>query len=153
MTDTKTEAKAPRAITAADIDAQGNVTIWDHGPIEAEADSKSWHEKNGDGPVPIVMNQADAAHAMQVEPTRYSLDPIHLDDGEVVAEAKKTSDAREAAKKAAEERALAIQRAADLKAAAVTVLAARQAKAAEAKTATPKPPAQPAVVVKPASVI
>lgn len=161
---TKAEAKTEvvRSITAADIDAQGNVVIWDHGPQEprdiakddpryaaAEAEAKAWHEKNGDGPLPLTMHQSDAAHALQVEPERYTLDPIDFDDSEVAAEVKRIQDAREAAKKAADERAAALQLAADRKAAAVTVLAAHQAKmAADKAEKRPVPPKahQPAKV-------
>lgn len=143
----------PRIITAADIDAQGNVTIWDHGPQEpkdlapddpryqaAVADAKAWHEANGRGPVPMSTHSSNAAHSMQVEPERYALDPIDLDDPEVEAEADRIGEERAAAKATAEERAAAILRAADLKAAAVTVLARRQAEAAE------KPAPAPALV-------
>lgn len=152
---TATDPKVVRSITAADIDAQGNVVIWDHGPqppkdiasddpryAAAAAEAKAWHEKNGDGPMPLNMHQGDAAHAMQVEPERYALDPIDLDDSEVAAEVKRIQDEREAAKKVVEERAAALQLAADRKAAAVTVLAARQAKAVVDK-ASAKPATRP----------
>jgi hypothetical protein len=153
MIETKAEAKTdprvPRTITAADIDAQGNVVVWDHGPRASgedvkrdspeyaalEADAKAWHEKNGDGPVPIVMDKGQAGHAIDVEPARYSLDPIDLDDSELAAEVKKIQDQRAAAKKAADEREAALQLAVDRKNAVTAVLANRQAKLAEEKAA------------------
>lgn len=154
---TETKAEVVRTLTAADIDGQGNVVIWDHGPVPpkdvaaddprhavAEAEAKAWHEKNGDGPVPLTMHQSDAAHAMQVEPERYSLDPIG-DESELAAEVKHIQDEREASKKAAEERAAALQLAADRKAAAVTVMAARQAKALAAKSEKPATPKHAAI--------
>lgn len=141
-----TEKAAPRIITPADMDVHGNVVLWDHGPVEpqdldhddprykaAETDAKVWHEKNGHGPVPMTTHSSNAAHSMQVEPERYALDPIDLNDPEVEAEADRIADEREAAKVVAAERAAAIQRAADLKAAAVTILARRQAEADEDK--------------------
>ena len=138
-----TDEKLPRAIVGSDIDVNGNVVIWDHGPDDDEGDAKAWKARNGDGPVPLHMAAGDAAHALAVDPERYSLEPID-GDAEIDAEVKKIQEQREAAKKAAEERVAAIQLAEDRKVAAAVVMAARRAKVeadkVEAKVEPKKPP-------------
>lgn len=154
------EKTAVRGITKNDIDAQGNVVLWDHGPSEPgplvekdsdeykrlEAEAKAWDAKNGEGAIPITMTPGDATHAMLADPERYSLDP-DVNEADVEAEIKKIQEQRAKDKKAAEDREAAVQLAADRKTAIATVRAARLAALAEAKT--PKPKAAPAPVKTP----
>jgi hypothetical protein len=137
-------------VLPTDIDANGNVTLWDHGPrapvsvdgkplakddprvVASEAEAKAWHDANGDNPVPVVMHNSDASHALAVDPARWSIEPDGV-DAEVDAEVAKMKKAREDAKKAAEDRAAVIQLAEDRKAAIATVMANRAAKAAADK--------------------
>jgi hypothetical protein len=137
-------------VLPSDIDAQGNVTLWDHGPraaldpdgkplakddprvVASEAEAKAWHDANGAGPVPVVMHNSDASHALAVDPARWSIEPDGV-DAEVDAEVAKIKKAREDAKKAAADREEAIQLAEDRKAAIATVMANRAAKVAADK--------------------
>ncbi len=159
MTDTAKSAKPAKVehntVLPSDIDANGNVTLWDSGPqppvdadgkplakddprvAAAEAEAKAWHEKYGDGPAPVVMHNSDASHALAVDPDRWSIEPEGM-DAEVEAEIKKAQEARAAAKKTAEEREAALELAADRKAAVATVVANRTAKAAADKADKPK---------------
>lgn len=149
----KSDPAVRRAIVASDISAHGTVVIWDHGPTEPEVDHETeehkryeteateWHRVNGDGPVPTTMDSQQAAHAMQVEPTRYALDPIDLSDADVDAEIKRMHDEREAVKKASDERAATAQLATDRKA-AITIVMARRAREAEVERAA-NPRARP----------
>jgi len=160
------EQPTPRALVASDVDAHGNVVLWDHGPTDPpetiepdsdehkrlEAEAKAWHVKNGDGPVPLTLDLASARHALEVEPVRYSLDPLIDADSEVEAEIAKIREQREAAAKLAAEREAAIQYTADRKAAVATVIANRAAAALEAKAPKPKPAPEPVVVEHPAFV-
>lgn len=138
--------KRRTGIIASDIDAQGNVTVWDHGPQEPhdldpkseeanriQAEAKEWHRRNGDAPVPTLMHASEATNAMTVDPLRYSIDPLDADDPDVQAKVKEIVDAREVALKASAEHAARAQYFADLKQATTAVLADRKAKAAEAK--------------------
>ena len=119
-------------IFPADIDAQGNVVIWDHGPLAKDEDHKEWHRLYGDGPAPMTLHASDAARAISLEPKRYALDPRGV-DSEVDAEVKKIQEARAAAKKHSEEYAVAAQLAVDRKTAHGAVMARRNA-AAKDKT-------------------
>lgn len=146
------EDRAVRGIVRSDIDAQGNVVLWDHGPTEPgpeverdgdefkrlEAEDKAWHLKNGDGPIAVTMAQSDAVHAMSVEPYRYSLDPADVSDSDVEDEIKKIQDQRLEAEKVTQDRADAVQYAIDRRTAVATVMANRRAADLEAKA--PKPP-------------
>lgn len=103
-------------ILPSDIDAAGNVTLWDHGPVELKpvphesdetkaarqqkraAEIHEWHEANGDGPVAVVMYSSDAGHALMIDPDRYALEPDEVDEGEV----KKRMDEMKAKRLAAE---------------------------------------------------
>lgn len=135
-----TEPKAVRTdVTPADMDPQGNVVVWDHGPPDGEADAQAWHDKHGAGPVPIIMHASDAGHALTVDPERYALEPLDIDDAEVEAEVEAIQERRAAAEKAAADHAAAIQIAADRKVAIATVMARRIAAANE----DPKPEPQP----------
>ena len=112
-----TEKKAPRTgITPSDMDTQGNVTLWDHGPRKIreipheteeakkertrlhEEDTKRWHEDHGDEPVALVMHSSDASHAMMIEPERYALEPLNLDEAEIEKRVKEKRERREAAR-------------------------------------------------------
>lgn len=135
----KKEDRIVRGITSADVDPQGNVTLWDHGPTEPgplvekdsdeykrlEAEAKAWHQANGDNAVPIVMGQGDANHAMAVEPYRYSLDP-DVPEGEIAAEMKAIAAQRAKDKEVADKRAADAQAMADRKQAIGIVLAKRR---------------------------
>lgn len=99
-----------RPLTSADIDAQGKVVVWDHGPLEPMVDGKpvdhdsdeyrryeaerdEWrytHYRNRRAddttpyaPVPLIMFAVDASHALAVEPARYSLEPLGEDADEL----------------------------------------------------------------------
>jgi hypothetical protein len=97
-----TEPKVKRtSILPSDIDPAGNVTLWDHGPVDFkpavhesaelqaerkrvhEADAASWHDVNGDGPIAVVLHSSDASHALMIDPDRYALEPDVLDEGEI----------------------------------------------------------------------
>lgn len=112
-----TEKKAPRTnIVPSDIDGQGNVVLWDHGPLPArdvpreteeakaervrrhEEDARVWHENNGDGPLPIPMHSSDASHAMMIEPERYALEPHDIDEDEIAKRVADKKAKREAAR-------------------------------------------------------
>lgn len=145
------EDRATRGISRSDIDAQGNVVLWDHGPsapgplVEAdsdeykrlEAEAKAWHAKYGDSAMPVTMNSGDARHALEVEPQRYSLDP-DVNEADVDAEIAKIVEQREKEKQAADERAAAVQLAADRKQAIANLQTARRAAEAEAKLPKPR---------------
>lgn len=146
---------APRGIVNSDIDAQGNVVLWDHGPSEPgllvekdsdeykrlEAEAKAWNVKHGEGALPITMAQGDARHAMDVEPTRYSLDP-DVNEADVETEIQKIQEQRAKDKEAAEKRQAAIELAADRKTAVAIVQGRRREAAVAAKA--PQPKAAPA---------
>ena len=112
-----TEKKVPRTgIVPSDMDAQGNVILWDHGPQpprdiphetdEAKAgrlkvheeDKRLWTDANGGDPVPVVMHSSDAGHAMMTDPGRYALEPAEVDEAEVEKRMKIMKDKREAAR-------------------------------------------------------
>lgn len=103
-----------RTLQGSDVDDNGNVIVWDHGPADDPHDH----------PVPITMSAGDAGHAMNAD-DRYALEP-DIDDGEIEEEMAKIKADREAAAQAATDRAEAIQLAADRKA-ALTIVAARHA--------------------------
>lgn len=111
-----TEKQPPRtSILPSDIDTQGNVTLWDHGPQEpkkfpkdteeqakvrreaAEREAKAWHDEHGDMAQPLVMHSSDAGQAMAIEPGRYALEPDDIDEGEVEKRVKEIQDKRAAA--------------------------------------------------------
>jgi hypothetical protein len=130
-----------RPLAASDIDAQGNVTLWDSGPVAgsadseaaraaAEAEDRAWHKQYGDGPVPIMMHSQNAVHALAVEPNRYSVEPRDLDEGAVSAEVERIQKARAEAKKAAEDRQASIELNQDRVVAVATVAARRAAQKA-----------------------
>lgn len=129
---------------ASSMDAQGYVVVWDHGPQADdgptfEADRKAWQVLHGDEPWPIRMDASDAAHAMERDPDRYSLEPDGVDEGAVAAKVKEIQDRRAAVAKAAEVRAAALQLAADRKEAIGALMAERRSKA-ETEQAKPVPP-------------
>lgn len=140
-TETKAEKKHRRAVIASDLDANGNVIVWDHGPgtgkalkkkpgetdealkvrsDAAEADAKLWHETHI-APDPLTMHSSDAAHAIAAD-ERYAMEPQDLDESAVDAEVKKIQEDRAKA-------AAAIQLAADRKIAIARVMAAKRATA------------------------
>lgn len=151
-------------VTPADMDPQGNVVVWDHGPPEPPADldraspeyqalvadANAWHKRHGDGPAPITMHASDAGHAITVDPDRYALEPFDIDDAEVEAEVEAIQQRRAEAEKAAAEHATAVQVAADRKVAIATVMARRMAKKDDEPA--PKPEPQPVPVPAPAPV-
>lgn len=136
--------KRRTGIVASEIDAAGNVTLWDHGPSEPknvekgsdeykrlEAEAKAWHEANGKGPIPIVMHASEAVNAVNADP-RYTLDALDPDDPDVVKKMEEIAAAREASAKASAEHAARAQYLADLKLAIAAVMAERRAAADEA---------------------
>lgn len=163
---------ARRGIVKSDVDPQGNVVLWDHGPTEPgpdverdgeeykrrEVEAKVWHRKNGGGPIPVIMDQSNAAHAMSADPERYSLEPADVSESDIEAEIAKIQEQRDADKKVAEERAAALQLASDRKAAIAIVQGRRAAELAAARApnlAPPEPPdtsaAPPATQPRPAA--
>lgn len=122
-----TRKQLRRTLTAADHDAQGNVTVWDHGP----------EDKPHDHPVAMQMTPGDAGQALQAD-KRYALEP-DVDDAEVAKAMAHIKAGREGAAKVAAERAEAAQLAADRKAAVAIVAARRRAeeKAAPVEEAAP----------------
>lgn len=107
------------SILPTDIDAQGNVTLWDHTP-------------EGSVPVPVVMHNSDASHTLAVDPGRWGIGPFDLDEAAVAAEIERIQKARADAKKAAEDREAAIQLNTDCVIVANKIKADRAAKAAAA---------------------
>lgn len=158
-----TEKKAVRTgIIPSDMDGQGNVVLWDHGPLEpkavpgeteeakrvrydaATADAKLWHEKHGDGPAPIAMHSSDASHAMMIEPDRYALEPFDVDEDEVARRVKEMKDKREAARDG-------VQNAIDRKTAIAAIMSDRENERLTSE-AEPEPEPQrpvPVLVEKP----
>lgn len=146
------EDRIVRGIVMTDIDAHGNVVLWDHGPTEPgpmvdrdsdeyrrlESEAKAWHAKYGTSAVPITMDQGNARHAMAADPERYSLDP-DVAESEVEAEIAKIRDQRESDRKVSADRAEAAQLVADRKTAIATVIANRRAAELEAKAPRPRP--------------
>lgn len=139
-----TEKSGRHEILPSDIDAHGNVVVWDHGPAEVDypdaaaqykAEDDAWHLANGPGPVAITMDKGNAAHSLSVEPERYALEPLNLDDGAINAKVKDIQDQRAQAKKVAEDREAALQLNVDRKAAVSAVMADRAVAAAN----EPKP--------------
>ncbi len=165
MTDEPQDAPLRRHIVPGDIDDQGYVTVWDHGPLEPEQsdqNSPEWaayqtqlaawrasHRLDADAdphPIPMRMDTAAAGHAMQADPERYAMEP-DLDDSEIDAEVKAIVERREAATKTAADRTAAIQLEQDRRA-AVAVIAARHLAERQAEEAAPPqrraaPPAEP----------
>ena len=157
--------KPRTAILPSDIDAQGNVTLWDHGPREMKkypadteeqakarteahaASVKAWHDEHGDEPVPLIMHSSDAGQAMSVEPLRYSLEPEGVDEEDIKKRVQEMKDKRDAA-------ANAVQNAIDRKLAIGAIMSERQAARTAAAVETeaesaPLPPpdhAPPAIV-------
>lgn len=141
-----TDKQPPRtAILPSDIDAQGNVTLWDHGPQEPKkipadteeqakaradrhaAEAKAWHDEHGDAASPLTMSSGDAGHAMTVEPGRYALEPDDIDEGEVEKRVKAMKDKRDAARDFA-------QSVIDRKIAIAEIMSERSAATTAAKT-------------------
>jgi hypothetical protein len=104
---------ARTTVLPTDIDAQGNVTLWDHTP-------------EGSVPVPVVMHNSDASHALSVDPGRWGIEPFDLDEAAVSAEIEKIQKARTDAKAAAEA-AVAAKELNDFRIAAVAIVQARRA--------------------------
>jgi hypothetical protein len=141
MSDEKT---VRRNIIPSDVDAQGNVTIWDHGPQlpeqkrgesdedfkvrhdKAEADAEAWNKAHVP-PLPVTMHAADAGQALLNDDDRYTIEPIDLDEAAVEAEVKKIQEARAAA-------AAAPQNAADRKVAIARLMGERRAEQSASKT-------------------
>jgi hypothetical protein len=129
MTD-KVEAstKALPLTIASAVDANGQVTVWDHGPQppEAEQDSdemkrheaevEAWEEQSAGMPQPLLMDATTAAAAIAGDPIRFTLEPVGLDEGLVAERVQKIQDERAAKAKAAEDRIKALQLTADRKA-------------------------------------
>jgi hypothetical protein len=147
-----TDKQPPRtAILPSDIDAQGNVTLWDHGPQEVKTFAtdtpeqakareeqnavavKAWQDKNGDMAQPLTMHSSDAMQAMATEPGRYALEPADVDEAEVEKRVKEIKDKRQAA-------ADFPQNVADRKTAISGIMSERRAAATLAKVEpTPEP--------------
>ncbi len=96
---------------ASQVDAQGNVVVYDHGPSPSPADAagpvkekavavrKDWDALHPEGIVPIRMGSTDAAHAIAADPMRYSLEPS-LDEAAIAAKMAEIRKRREAQEKA-----------------------------------------------------
>ena len=133
-------AEPRTAVVASDVDAAGNVTIWDHGPPQEEtAAHDDWHKTHGDHPVAAVMDAQSARHALAVDPARYALDPLG-DDSEVAAEVEAIKRRREEALKASADHLAKAQLAADRKTAMTIVMARRRVEESKAKIAAKYPP-------------
>jgi hypothetical protein len=114
------ETKAQPLTIASAVDANGQVTVWDHGPQppDAEKDSdemkrheaevEAWEAASAGMPQPILMDATTASAAIAGDPVRYTLEPVGLDEGAVAERVKKIQDERAARVKAAEERIKAI---------------------------------------------
>lgn len=112
-------ADAPVAAptVASLVDAQGNLTVYDHGPQPAPddaaqpvkdaaiAEKKAWDLLHPDGYVGIRMPSTDAAHAVGSDPERYALEPAHIDEGAITAKMAEIRKRREAMVKAKEDAA------------------------------------------------
>lgn len=143
------------SLVSTDMDANGNVTIWDRGPQPLPegarytddqrkayaAEREDWTKRYGTVPVPVVMASTDATHTLSVDPVRYSIEP-DVDDGAVNAKVKEIQDARVKSLKAAADQATALQLAADRKTAIGVVMAERKAKY-EAEKLAPRPAGAP----------
>lgn len=146
------------AILPSDIDAQGNVVLWDHGPAEPrpvpgdteeqvkarrerhDALVKAWKDEHGDMAAPTVMSSGDAGHAMTVEPGRYALEPDGIDEGEIEKRIKAIRDKREAAREFA-------QTVIDRKTVIAEIMSERTAKLAADKLAA-EPAPEPGMTVR-----
>lgn len=144
-------------ILPSDIDAAGNVTLWDHGPGDYVADKRhtddvnaalaarhdgevqAWHDLNGDGPISAVMHSSDAGHALMIDPDRFALEPDDLDEGEIKKRMDEMREKREAA-------ARAPQDAIDRRVAIAAIISDRaNAKATEKAPEKAKPVSKPSV--------
>lgn len=165
MTD---KPQARQNILPTDVDAQGGVTLWDHGPQELkpvltdtsertaalkEANDRTiaqWKQKYGGIPQPVRMHQGDAAHSMMIEPGRYSMEPDGIDEGEVEKLVAEMKAKREAAVNAP-------QNALDRKAAISAIMSDRRSAAsaaavgATATEAAPEPFPGPPLPDEPAT--
>jgi hypothetical protein len=121
MSSNGSKPAARTTILPTDIDAQGNVTVWDHAP-------------EGSVPTPVVMHNSDAAHALAVDPGRWGIEPFDLDESAVSAEIEKIQKARTDAKAAAEA-AAAAKELNDFRIAAAAIVQARRAAKATAAQA------------------
>ena len=158
MTD---KIQARQNILPSDVDSQCCVTLWDHGPQElkpvptdtparTEALKESqerlvaqWEKEHGGVPVQLRMHQADAAHAMSVEPGRYGMEPDGVDEGEVEKRIEEIKAKREAA-------ANSPQAALDRKAAIEAIMSDRRSAAsAAAVESTPETSPVPASTAAP----
>jgi hypothetical protein len=127
-------------ITLADIDANNNVVVWDHGPRRDDPGYPEWRSSNDDSDLPrsILMHSITAAHALAVDPARYALDPRGVSEAELNAEIAVLVQGRKDAAKRAADIVAARQRSADYLVASQTVAARRKAAAmAKPKTALP----------------
>ena len=141
-------AEPRTSVVASDVDAAGNVTIWDHGPPQEEtAVHDDWHKTHGAGPVAAVMDAQSARHALSVDPARYALDPLG-EDSEVAAEVEAIKRRREEALKASADHLAKAQLAADRKTALAIVMARRRVKESAAKIAAKYPPLPKPLVTK-----
>ena len=150
-----------RNILPSDVDAQGGVVLWDHGPQEyqpAPGDTQEqtagkkeqhdraaaeWKAQHGEGPVPLRMHQADAAHAMSVERERYSMEPSEIDEGEII---KRMDEIRARRQAALDSPQIALDR----KAAIESIMSDRRA-AATAAAVEAEPEVKPLPVQEPAA--
>ena len=138
------------AVVASDVDAAGNITLWDHGPPQEEAAAHdAWHTIHGVGPSIVVMDAQSARHALAVDPARYALEPLG-EDSEVAAEVEAIQRRREEALKASADHLAKAQLAADRKTAMTIVMARRRVKETAAKIAAKYPPLPPGPAMTPA---
>lgn len=106
---------APPTVSSL-ADAQGYVTVYDHGPQPpaddasqpakdaALAEKKAWDALNPDGVVAIRMATTDAAHAIGADPERYALEPT-VDEAAITVKMADIRKRREALVRAKEDAA------------------------------------------------
>jgi hypothetical protein len=157
------DTPAVKPTVASLVDAQGYVTVYDHGPQPpaddaaqpvkdaAAAEKKAWDVLNPDGYVAIRMPAVDAAHSIATDSERYALEPEAIDEGAVTTKMAEIKAKREAAAKAKEDatdRAQAVGEVVSDKASARALKAVADAdkpKRAPPKASSPAPsPAPPA---------
>lgn len=133
------------SVTAADMDAAGYVTVWDHGPQEPPEAAEAWHKEHGVPAVPHRMLANEAGHAITVEPQRYALEPAGIDEGAVTTKVNELRHARKATEDAAAKRQADAQLIADRREAIAAVMAEHHVKVAADKAARAPAARGPAV--------
>lgn len=123
------------SVTAADMDAAGYVTVWDHGPQEPPEAAEAWRKEHGVPAVPHRMIANEAGHAIAVEPQRYALEPAGIDEGAVATKVNEIRIARRATEEAAAKRRDDAQLIADRREAIAGVMAEHHVKAKAEKAA------------------